>query len=82
MTGSPSCDGRKVAERLTACKAGGIPAGPVTPDLRDGRKVGLIGNPLRLSGTPATYRKGSPDHGADSGAALAAAGVIGKGRDA
>ena len=39
--------------------------------LEDGRTVGLIGNPLKLSRTPVTYAKAPPDLGADTGSVLA-----------
>lgn len=62
----------------------------VAMSLASGQAVRLIGNPLKMSGTPVTFAKAPPDLGADTGAvltrslgltraeldALAAAGVI------
>ena len=39
--------------------------------LADGQPVSLIGNPLKMSGTPVTYGKAPPALGADTGAVLA-----------
>jgi crotonobetainyl-CoA:carnitine CoA-transferase CaiB-like acyl-CoA transferase len=38
--------------------------------LATGEAVALIGNPLKMSGTPVTYAKAPPDLGADTGAVL------------
>jgi crotonobetainyl-CoA:carnitine CoA-transferase CaiB-like acyl-CoA transferase len=43
----------------------------VAMPLASGQMAGLIGNPLKLSGTPVTYAKAPPDLGADTGAVLA-----------
>jgi crotonobetainyl-CoA:carnitine CoA-transferase CaiB-like acyl-CoA transferase len=42
-------------------------------DLTSGKTVGLIGNPLKMSGTPVTYAKAPPSLGADTGSVLARA---------
>ncbi|TAG23723.1 MAG: CoA transferase [Rhodobacterales bacterium] len=43
----------------------------VAMQLASGPVADLIGNPLKLSGTPVTYAKAPPDLGADTGAVLA-----------
>ncbi|NJS39578.1 MAG: CoA transferase [Rhodobacteraceae bacterium] len=43
----------------------------VAMPLASGLMADLIGNPLKLSGTPVTYAKAPPDLGADTGAVLA-----------
>lgn len=40
-------------------------------DIASGARVGLIGNPLKMSHTPVTYAKAPPDLGADTGTVLA-----------
>jgi crotonobetainyl-CoA:carnitine CoA-transferase CaiB-like acyl-CoA transferase len=79
--------GRSLRDWPARCDATGLPAGPVnelvqvfnSPQVAErvrlplalGQIADLIGNPLKLSGTPVTNAKAPPNLGADTAAVLA-----------